>query len=257
VAHIEAGLRTHNVFSPFPEEFNRVAIDSLSALHFAPTDSAAQNLRKEGINSAFTTGNTCIDALKYTLSDTYSHPLLEGLENKKLVLITSHRRENLGNKMSSALLGIKDAINNRGEVFAILPTHPNPLIKSTVEEIFKDIKNIKICSPLPLLDFHNLLARSHLVISDSGGIQEEAAYLGIPLFLLRDTTERSECIDCGNTKIIGTSRKHVANEISRALTDTDYLQNIQKKTLAFGDGNASKKIVKNLLSLWEKGDIIK
>ena len=255
IAHIEAGLRTFNNKSPFPEEFNRVAIDSMADIHFAPTQIAAQNLKKEGIKSVFTTGNTGIDALKYTLNENYNIPFLDERENKKLILVTTHRRENLGDKMTSALLGIKDALKNRNDVLAIIPTHPNPLVKCRVESILNNIKNIKICPPLPLYDFHNILARSHLVISDSGGIQEETAYLGIPLFLLRDTTERVECID-QNVKIIGTERNKISNEITLALNDDTILKKMKIKSLAFGNGNASKKITKNLLLLLQKGDII-
>ena len=256
IAHIEAGLRTFNNQSPFPEEFNRVAIDSMADIHFAPTQIAAQNLKKEGINSVFITGNTGIDALKYTLDENYILPLFIEQENKKLILITTHRRENLGNKMTSSLLGIKDALENRDDVFIIVPTHPNPLIKSKIESVFANIKNFKICPPLPLCDFHNILARSHLVISDSGGIQEEAAYLGIPLLLLRDTTERVECIN-QNIKIIGTERNKISAEITRLLDNEILINDMRKKFLSFGNGYASKKIAKNLLSLLKKGDIIK
>ena len=256
IAHIEAGLRTFNNQSPFPEEFNRVAIDSLSSIHFAPTKIAAKNLSNEGIKSVFTTGNTGIDALKYTLDENYRSPLFIEQENKKLILITSHRRENLGNKMTSSLLGIKDALENRDDVFVIIPTHPNPLIKSKVESILANIKNFKICPPLPLYDFHNILARSHLLISDSGGIQEEAAYLGIPLLLLRDTTERVECIN-QNVKIIGTERNKISAEITRLLNDEILINDMRKKSLSFGNGKASKKIAKNLLLLLQKGDIIR
>ena len=256
IAHIEAGLRTYNNFSPFPEEFNRVAIDALSTFHFAPTKSNAKNLNNEGKKSVFVTGNTGIDAFKYTLSKSYFYPLLSEANNRKLILITIHRRENLGNKMTSALLGIKDAIRKRNDVFAIIPAHPNPIVKNEVDRILGNIKNIKILPPLPLYDFHNILACSSLVISDSGGIQEEAAYLGIPLLLLRDTTERSECLS-KNAKIIGTQRDIITTEISRLLNDESLLNGMKIKSLAFGNGNASKKIVKNLLSLLKKGDIIK
>ncbi len=256
IAHIEAGLRTFNNQSPFPEEFNRVAIDSLSSIHFAPTKIAAKNLKNEGIKSIFTTGNTGIDAFKYTLDESYCSAILSEQKNKKIILITTHRRENLGDKMTSSLLGIKDALKDRNDVLAIIPTHPNPLVKCRVESILNNIKNIKICPPLPLYDFHNILARSHLVISDSGGIQEEAAYLGIPLFLLRDTTERVECIN-QNVKIIGTERNEISNEITLALNDDTILEKMKIKSLIFGNGNASKKIAKNLLSLLKKDDIIK
>lgn len=256
-AHIEAGLRTFDSHSPFPEEFNRVAIDSISSIHFAPTSIAAKNLQNEGKNTVFITGNTGIDALKYTLSESYFSPILNQAKGKKLILITTHRRENIGAKMSFALMGIRDAIKDRNDVFAIAPTHPNPLVKSRVENIFGNIKNIKICPPLPLYDFHNILYRSHLIISDSGGIQEEATYLGIPLFLIRDTTERMECIESGNTKIIGTDQNFIFKEITNILDNPDHLRNMKKRSFIFGDGNASKKIVQNLLCLIKKGDIIK
>ena len=256
IAHIEAGLRTFNNQSPFPEEFNRVAIDSLSSIHFAPTKIATKNLKNEGIKSIFTTGNTGIDALKHTLDENYISPFSSEQKDKKLILVTTHRRENLGNKMTSSLLGIKDALKDRNDVLAIIPTHPNPLVKCRVESILNNIKNIKIFSPLPLYDFHNILARSHLVISDSGGIQEEAAYLGIPLLLLRDTTERVECIN-QNIKIIGTERNKISAEITRLLDNEILINDMRKKSLSFGNGYASKKIAKNLLSLLKKSDIIK
>ena len=256
IAHIEAGLRTFNIQSPFPEEFNRVAIDSLSSIHFAPTKIAAKNLKNEGIKSIFTTGNTGIDEFKYTLDENYYSAILSEQKSKKIILITTHRRENLGDKMTSSLLGIKDALENRDDVFVIIPTHPNPLIKSKIESVFADIKNFKICPPLPLYDFHNILARSHLVISDSGGIQEEAAYLGLPLLLLRDTTERVECIN-QNIKIIGTERNKTSTEITRLLDNETLLNDMRIKSIAYGKGNASKKIAKNLLLLLQKGGIIK
>ena len=249
IGHIEAGLRTHNPFSPFPEEFNRVAIDTLATYHFAPTEVAAKNLLSEGRNSVFTVGNTCIDALKYTLSQSYSSPILEEAKGKKIILITTHRRENLGDKMTSALLGIKDAIQNRNDVLAIVPAHPNPLVKEAVKLVFDDVKNIKICNPLPLYDFHNILSRSFAIISDSGGVQEEASYLGIPLFLLRDNTERPECLMCGNTRLIGTHRETVFKEISWAINNPQHVQKMRVSSLVFGDGHACEKISKKLLSL--------
>ena len=257
VAHVEAGLRTFNHLSPFPEEFNRVAIDCISSLHFAPTNAAAQNLLKEGKSSVFITGNTGIDALNYTLSESYSHPLLNESHGKKLIILTTHRKENSGNKMRDALLGIRDALHNSKNVRVIFPAHPNPQISSIAEEVFTSTPNVTVTPPLPLYDFHNILARSHLIISDSGGIQEEAAYLGIPLLLLRDTTERGECVINGNVKIIGTNRPKVAFEISKALTNPNILRDMRKKSLVFGNGGASEKIVKKLLPLLKKDDIIK
>lgn len=249
VAHVEAGLRTFDPRSPFPEEMNRVAIDSMSSLCFAPTSLAAENLRKEGKKSVFTVGNTVIDALKYTVRESYSSDILRASEGKKRILITMHRRESVGEKMRSALLGIGEIFENRDDLFGILPAHPNPALRAVIEEALGHIKNIKICDPLPVYDFHNLLARSFAVMTDSGGVQEEAAYLGVPVFLLREMTERPEVISGGNTVLLGTGRLAIVEGFLSYLKSGEALAKMRVRSLAFGDGDASKKIVEKLLSL--------
>ncbi len=257
IAHVEAGLRTHNVRSPFPEEFNRVAIDSIADLHFAPTALARKNLENEGKKGAITVGNTVIDALSYTVRDDYSSPVMDWIDGKKLVLLTTHRRENLGERMHSALLGVRDALTEASELFCLAPLHPNPRIRELAEEVFHDVKNIKICDPLSVCDFHNALSRSVAVVTDSGGIQEEASYLGVPIFVLRDSTERYEALELGNARLVGTKREEVALKLLRALRNGEVLESMRKRSLVFGDGTACEKIVKKLLCLSENGGIIK
>lgn len=247
VGHVEAGLRTHDVREPFPEEFYRVAVDSMSSYHFAPTRRDAENLEREGKKSVFTVGNTVIDALKYTCDEHYSSPILDGAKGKKIVLLTSHRRENLGEKMESAFLGIADILRVRNDLYCIYPVHPNPRIRRVAERVFSGVENISLCEPLPLYDFHNILSRSFAVLTDSGGIQEEGAYLGIPIFLLRDRTERQECLLSGNVRVIGTSRERVRDEFLSVIDDISSLSAMQKPTHIFGDGDACEKIIKILL----------
>lgn len=247
VGHIEAGLRTFKARSPFPEEFNRVAIDSMSDYHFAPTYRACENLKKEGRKSVFTVGNTVIDALKYTVRENYSSSLLECARERKIVLITTHRRENIGKKMLSSLIGIRNVLVEREELFAILPMHPNPLAREVISAVFEGVKNISICEPLALYDFHNILARAFCVFTDSGGVQEEASYLGVPVFILRDTTERQEALESGNARLVGTEREDVARALENAIANPDFTESMRKCSTAFGDGHASEKIVKALL----------
>ena len=249
IGHVEAGLRTYNVRSPYPEEFNRVAIDAMSDLHFAPTAENAKSLEKEGKSGAFVVGNTVIDALEYTLSDTFHSSLIDEAGDRKILLVTTHRRENIGEKMQASLLGVRDILCERGDLFAILPAHPNPAVRRVIYGVFSDVKNIKICEPLAVREFHNILARSLAVITDSGGVQEEASYLGVPIFLLRDTTERAEAVASGNARLVGCKREEVRREILKAISDEHILSDMKRRSLAFGDGTASKKIAKKLLSL--------
>lgn len=246
VAHIEAGLRTHNVHSPFPEEFNRVAVDAMSELCFAPTASNAENLAKEGKGAVFTVGNTVIDAFKYTLDEGYSSPLAALAEGRRLVLVTTHRRENRGEVMRGHLLAVGELARSREDIFFVLPCHPSREVREAVEEVLGDIKKIKICPPLPLYDFHNLLYRAAAVISDSGGVQEEAAYLGVPLFLLRDTTERGEAVGV-NTVALGTSYERVRETLHHYFDEPSRLESLRVPTTAFGTGNASRLIADILL----------
>ena len=247
IGHIEAGLRTHDVREPFPEEFFRVAVDSMSSYHFCPTHRDAENLEKEGKRSVFVVGNTVIDALKYTLDDGYSSPILDGANGRKIVLLTSHRRENLGEKMESAFLGISDVLRARDDLYCIYPVHPNPRIRRVAHRVFSGVENIRLCEPLPLYDFHNVLSRSFAVLTDSGGIQEEGAYLGIPIFLLRENTERQGCILSGNVRVIGTSRDNVRDEFLSTIEDVSSRALMQKPARIFGEGDACEKIIKILL----------
>ena len=251
VAHIEAGLRTFDCRSPFPEEFNRVAIDGLADIHFAPTKIAAENLIKEGRKSVFTVGNTVIDALKDSLSSGVCDPTLNELDGRKLVLVTTHRRENLGEKMRSSLLGIRDALCERDDLFALLPAHPNPRVRDVMHQVFENIKNIKICEPLPMREFHVLLSRAFAIFSDSGGIQEEAAYLGVPLFLMREKTERRECLGLSNVELVGWQREVIKNEFLAFLNSSARQEGMRVPSTVFGDGHTSEKIVRCLLDFFK------
>ena len=247
VGHIEAGLRTFNALSPFPEEFNRVSIDALSFLHFAPTESAAENLRKEGRKSVFTVGNTVIDALEYSLRIKESFPSLRESEGRKTVLITTHRRENIGEKMRVSLSAVKEILSSRDDLFAVLPIHPNPAVREVVLEVFENIKNIKICAPLGMTEFHNLLSRSFAVFTDSGGIQEEAAHLGVPLFLLRENTERRECDFLSNVCYVGCDGERIKGEFLRFLSEEARQSEMRVCSGVFGDGRTSERIAQILL----------
>ena len=249
IAHIEAGLRTYNAHSPFPEEFNRVVIDVMSDLCFAPTEAAAQGLVREGKKTVFTVGNTVIDALSYTMNEGYDSSFLEGARDKKLILLTTHRRENIGEKMISSLGGIRDALYGRDDMLCLLPMHPNPVVQRIINDVFCDIKNIKIVDALSVYDFHNILARSFAVITDSGGVQEEAAYLGVPIFILRDTTERREVIESGNAVLLGTERDKVKKRFLSCIDDPTVLERMKKRSYAFGKGDSCKKIADILIKL--------
>ena len=246
IGHVEAGLRTYNKNSPYPEEFNRCAIDALSDYYFTPTEVSAKRLESEGRAQIFVTGNTVIDALRTTVRSDYTSELLEQAKGRKLVLITTHRRENLGTKMSEALFAIKELLQCRRDVFAIFPLHPNPAVKESAKEIFAEVKNIALCEPLGVEDFHNLLSRAHLVLSDSGGIQEEASYLGTPVLLLRDTTERPELKSCGNVRLVGTSAEKIKKEFLLLLDNDFEYEKMSRATNVCGDGYASRRIA-NLL----------
>ena len=250
IGHVEAGLRTYNKNSPYPEEFNRCAIDALSDYYFTPTEVSAKRLESEGRAKIFVTGNTVIDAIRTTVRSDYKSELLERAKDRKIVLITTHRRENLGAKMSEALLAIKDVLMCRRDVFAIFPMHPNPAVKDTAKEIFAEVKNIALCEPLGVEDFHNLLSRAYLVLSDSGGIQEEASYLGTPVLLLRDTTERPELKGCGNVRLVGTSAEKIKKEFLLLLDNDFEYGKMNRATSVCGDGFASKRIA-NLLKKLE------
>ena len=244
VGHVEAGLRTYNVRSPFPEEFNRQAVSIFSKYNFAPTEAAKENLLKEGkdADSIFVTGNTAIDALKTTVTNNYSHPMLEWASNHRLVILTAHRRENLGKPMTRIFRAIRRVVDEITDVKVIYPVHLNPLVKKAAQEEFINHPRVKLIAPLDVLPFHNFLARSHMILTDSGGIQEEAPSLGKPVLVLRDTTERPEGVAAGTLKLVGTDEENVYLEFKRLLTDDALYNSMSKASNPYGDGFASKRI---------------
>lgn len=246
IGHVEAGLRTYNKNSPYPEEFNRCAVDALTDFFFAPTEMAAKRLESEGRRQIFVTGNTVIDALRATVMGDYPLDIPEGAKGKRILLITTHRRENIGARMREALLTLREVLLCRRDVFAIFPVHPNPAVKGEAEEIFADVRNASLCEPLQVEEFHNLLSRAYLVISDSGGIQEEASYLGKPVLLLRDNTERPELKGCGNVRLVGTSAERIKKELLLLLDNDFEYEKASRATSVCGDGLACRRIA-NLL----------
>lgn len=244
VGHVEAGLRTYDIYSPFPEEFNRQAVSIISQYNFAPTELSKTNLIKEGKNaeSIYITGNTAIDALKTTVQKEYSHPELEWAKGSRLIMITAHRRENLGEPMIHMFRAIRRVLDENSDVKAIYPIHMNPAVRETANSILGDDDRIHIIEPLEVLDFHNFLSRSYLILTDSGGIQEEAPSLGIPVLVMRDTTERPEGIKAGTLKLVGTDEKTIYNEFTRLLIDRKEYERMSKASNPYGDGHACERI---------------
>lgn len=245
VGHVEAGLRTYNIYSPYPEEFNRQAVSIISKFNFAPTDLSKQNLVKEGKNadSIYVTGNTAIDALKTTVRENYMHPELEWVGGSRLIMITAHRRENLGEPMRHMFKAIRRVMDEHPDVKAIYPIHMNPVVREIANEYLGDDDRIHIIEPLDVLDFHNFLSRSYLILTDSGGIQEETPSLGKPVLVMRDTTERPEGIAAGTLKLVGTEEETIYNEFCRLLSDQDEYEAMSKASNPYGDGHACKRIV--------------
>lgn len=244
VGHVEAGLRTYNIYSPYPEEFNRQAVGIVSQYNFAPTELSKQNLLNEGKKpeTIYVTGNTAIDALKTTVRKDYSHPQLEWAEGSRLILITAHRRENLGKPMENMFRAIKRVMNEHPDVKAIYPIHMNPVVRQTADSILGGDERIRIIEPLEVLDFHNFLSRSYLILTDSGGIQEEAPSLGKPVLVMRDTTERPEGIKAGTLKLVGTEEETIYNEFKRLLEDENEYAKMSNASNPYGDGLACKRI---------------
>ena len=240
VGHVEAGLRTYNIYSPYPEEFNRQAVSIISQYNFAPTELSRQNLLKEGKNpeSIYVTGNTAIDALKTTVRADYTHPELEWADGSRLIMITAHRRENLGEPMRHMFKAIRRVMDEHPDVKAIYPIHMNPVVREIAQEYLGDDDRIHIIEPLDVLDFHNFLSRSYLILTDSGGIQEEAPSLGKPVLVMRDTTERPEGIAAGTLKLVGTEEETIYKEFSRLLSDKDEYEAMSKASNPYGDGHA-------------------
>jgi len=244
VGHVEAGLRTYNVFSPYPEEFNRQAVSIISQYNFAPTELSKQNLLNEGkkAETIYVTGNTAIDALKTTVREDYTHPELEWAEGSRLIMITAHRRENLGEPMKNMFRAIRRVMDEHPDVKAIYPTHMNPVVRETANEILGGDDRIHIIEPLEVLDFHNFLSRSYLILTDSGGIQEEAPSLGKPVLVMRDTTERPEGIAAGTLKLVGTEEEVIYENFKLLLENEEKYQKMSNASNPYGDGFASKRI---------------
>lgn len=249
IGHIEAGLRTFNMKSPYPEEFNRQAVDLISSFYFAPTEQARQNLIKEGKKEdyIFVTGNTVIDALLTTVRKNYYNSHLEWAKNSKLILLTTHRRENIGQPMKNIFSALNRIIKEHNDVKIIFPIHKNPKVRKIAGEILNKEENIKIIEPLDVYDFHNFMARSYLLLTDSGGIQEEAPALGKPVLVLRDTTERPEGIEAGTLKLIGTTEEGVYKNTKELLTNKTLYEQMSKASNPYGDGHSSQRIIQILL----------
>lgn len=249
VGHVEAGLRTYNMQSPYPEEFNRQAVDLITEMYFAPTENAKNNLIKEGKKEEkiFVTGNTVIDALKTTIRNDYKNENLKWAEGSRLLLLTVHRRENLGAPMRSIFRAIKRIVQEFEDVKIIYPIHKNPIIRETAEEVIADMERIRMIEPLDVVDFHNFMSRSYLILTDSGGVQEEAPSLGKPVLVMRDTTERPEGMAAGTLKLVGTREDDIFQGTKKLLTDKKEYQRMSKTANPYGDGHASERIVQAIL----------
>ncbi len=244
VGHVEAGLRTYDILHPYPEEFNRRAISLLSSLHFAPTEAAKDNLTREGIaeRAVFVTGNTVVDALKTTVHEDYTHPVLSWAKDSLLVLLTAHRRESHGAPLYAMLRAVRRVAEECESVKILFPVHKNPAVRRAAKETLGACPRVLLSDPLGVYDFHNLLFRSHLVLTDSGGVQEEAAALSLPTLVLRDATERPEGVSAGALMLVGTKEEGIYKSFKRLLTDkTSYTQMTKAKN-PYGDGNASRRI---------------
>lgn len=253
IGHVEAGLRTWNKYSPYPEEMNRQMVGVLADMHFAPTENSKQSLLKEGKKEStiYVTGNTAIDALATTVKEAYKHPILDWVGDHKMILITAHRRENLGEPMRGMFKAIKRIIEEFPEVRAVYPVHLNPKVREVAEEVLGNNENIKLIEPLEVIDFHNFMHASHIILTDSGGIQEEAPALGKPVLVLRDTTERPEGIVAGTLKLAGTKEEVIYSMMKELLTNEAEYTKMSRAVNPYGDGTASKQIVDAIIEAYK------
>lgn len=244
VGHVEAGLRTYNIESPFPEEFNRQAVGIIAEYHFSPTHTARDSLLREGKNASkiYITGNTAIDALKTTVRADYVHPVLDWCGENRLIILTAHRRENLGEPMRHMFRAIKRIVDETSDVRVVYPIHMNPIVRSLASEVFGEDKKIQIIEPLDVLDFHNLMSRAYLILTDSGGIQEEAPSLGKPVLVMRDTTERPEGVVAGTIKLVGTQEDTIYRAFKELLTNSEMYNRMSHASNPYGDGHACQRI---------------
>ena len=248
VGHVEAGLRTYDLESPFPEEFNRQAVGIVAKYNFAPTEQAKENLLKEGKDPKciFVTGNTAIDALRTTVRANYTHPILDWAKGSRLIVLTAHRRENLGEPMHQMFRAIKRIADEMPDVKVVYPIHMNPTVRQAAADVFGDDDRIRMTEPMEVIDFHNLLARSYLILTDSGGIQEEAPSLGKPVLVMRDTTERPEGIKAGTLKLVGTNEETIYDMFKLLLTDRNEYEKMSRASNPYGDGHACERIARIL-----------
>lgn len=253
VGHVEAGLRTYRIFAPYPEEFNRQSIDSMTSYFFAPTENAKSNLlaEKKDDSAIYVTGNTAIDALQYTVDPVYQHPLLTWSNGSRLMLITIHRRENLGEPMRQIFTAIRKVLDEYDDVRAVYPVHLNPTVQSIARSVFDGCEKIRLVPPMDVIDFHNIMAKSYLILTDSGGVQEEAPSLKVPVLVARNTTERQEGVDAGITKVIGTETNTVYMECRKLLDQPECYRSMIAEVNPYGDGKASERIADIICGLME------
>ena len=259
IGHVEAGLRTFDKYSPFPEEMNRQMTDNLADLYFAPTSESKANLLMEHHpeSSVFITGNTAIDALRLTVQENYHHQVLDQLDpQKKLVLVTMHRRENQGQPMRAVFAALREMVDAHPELEVVYPVHLSPAVQEAAKDILGDHDRIHLIAPLDVFDFHNLASRSYFIMSDSGGVQEEAPSLGKPVLVLRDTTERPEGVKAGTLKLVGTDPERVKEEMTALLTDPDLYQKMSSARNPYGDGKASERIVQAIQHYYGLVDVV-
>ena len=257
IGHVEAGLRTNDKYSPFPEEMNRQMVDCMTDMYFAPTELSKANLLKENIteDKIYVTGNTAIDAMATTVNENYTNPELNWIKpNERMILLTAHRRENLGEPMRHIFKAIKRIVEEFNDVKVIYPIHMNHKVREVANEVFQGLDRVKLIEPLEVFDFHNFQNKSYLILTDSGGVQEEAPSLGKPVLVLRDTTERPEGITAGTLKLIGTDEETIYNETKKLLTNKDEYSKMAHASNPYGDGNASKRIVDAIIERFSKNE---
>lgn len=255
IGHVEAGLRTYDKYSPYPEEMNRQMVDCMTDMFFAPTNLSKENLLKQNIDESkiYVTGNTVIDAMSTTISDEYTHPELEWIKpNERMILLTAHRRENLGEPMRHIFKGIRRLVDEFDDIKVVYPIHKNPKVREVANEIFEGCDRVKLIEPLEVFDFHNFQNKSYIILTDSGGIQEEAPSLGKPVLVLRDTTERPEGIDAGTLKLVGTDEDAIYEEAKKLLSDEKEYEKMSKASNPYGDGHASERIVDAIIKRYKK-----
>ena len=254
IGHVEAGLRTNDKYSPYPEEMNRQMVDCMTDMYFAPTNLSKQNLLDENIdvNKIYVTGNTAIDAMSTTVDEDYKHEVLDWVGESRMILLTAHRRENLGEPMRRIFKGIKRIVDETPDVKVVYPIHLNLKVREVANEVFGESDKVKLIEPLEVFDFHNFQNKSFIILTDSGGIQEEAPSLGKPVLVLRDTTERPEGIEAGTLKLVGTDEEVIYQETKKLLNDRAEYEKMSHASNPYGDGHASERIVNNIIEFFKE-----